>query len=199
MYNLPREQRSVAAIESDKFAEELLEKAIDKGMLDFDYHWGDDRSTATTVACSDSEDESTDPVRIAAVKVRKRKGHVTPQQLSRNWNIGLEAAKRTCDVTTQMAVRDFTHTTGGRRLKPYATLLGYVRRTCKAYTDTLFGRTPSLRGNQCAQVFATDVHTVAVYPMKKKKDAHEALDKFFKDHGVPQQMVPDNAKDQRRV
>ena len=50
--------------------------------------------------------------------VKKRKGFVSPEKLSKNWKIGLEAARRTVEATTQLAVRDFSHTSGGRRLKP---------------------------------------------------------------------------------
>ena len=61
---------------------------------------------------------------LAAVKsVKKRKGFVNAEKLARNWKIGLELARQTVSRTTQRAVRDFTHATGGRRLKPYAWML----------------------------------------------------------------------------
>ena len=59
--------------------------------------------------------------------VKKRKGFIDADKLAKNWKIGKEAARRTLEVTTQRAVRDFTHTTGGRRLKPYTWMLRYPR------------------------------------------------------------------------
>ena len=117
------------------------------------------------------------------------------QQLAKNWKIGLEAAKRTVDATTQLAVRDFTHTTGGRRLKPSHWVLNQARLDCQVYTDTLIARCRSLRGNKVAQVFATFFHFVRVFPMESKRDAHYSLDDFFREVGIPQVLIPDNAKE----
>ena len=133
---------------------------------------------------------------LAAIHTtKKRPGFVDAQQLSKNWGIGLEAAKRTVEATTQLAVRDFTHTTGGRRLKPSHWVLNQKRLDCEVYTDTMFGKCKSLRGNTCAQIFATAFHFAAVFAMESKKNAHLALDDFFKHVGIPQILVPDNAKE----
>ena len=72
----------------------------------------------------------------SATTKKKRPGHVGPEQLAKNWKIGLEAAKRTVDATTQLAVRDFTSTTGTRRLKPHHWLLEQKRLSCPVYNDT---------------------------------------------------------------
>ena len=126
---------------------------------------------------------------------KKRKGFVSPEKLAKNWKIGLEVAKRTVEATTQLAVRDFTHTTGGRRLKPYAWVLKHRRLEAEVFSDTMFGKVKSLRGNTCCQIFATAFHFVRAYPMASKKDAHYALDKFFEQIGVPRCIIPDNAKE----
>ena len=125
--------------------------------------------------------------------VKKRKGFVDADKLTKNWKIGKEAARRTLEVTTQRAVRDFTHTTGGVRLKPYTWMLRHPRLDTKVYTDTMFGKVKSLRGNKCAQVYCTSFQYIKVVPMAKKSEAHFSLDKFFSQVGVPMQMVPDNA------
>ena len=125
--------------------------------------------------------------------VKKRKGFVDADKLTKNWKIGKEAARRTLEATTQRAVRDFTHTTGGVRLKPYTWMLRHPRLDTKVYTDTMFGKVKSLRGNKCAQVYCTSFQYVKVIPMVKKSQAHLSLDKFFNEVGVPMQMVPDNA------
>ena len=54
----------------------------------------------------------------AATTIKKRAGFVDAKQLAKNWRIGTEAAKRTVEATTQLAVGGFSNTTGGRRLKP---------------------------------------------------------------------------------
>jgi hypothetical protein len=51
---------------------------------------------------------------LAFTSTVKRKGFVGPDQLARSWNIGHELAKRTVDATTQLAVRDFMGTQGGK-------------------------------------------------------------------------------------
>jgi hypothetical protein len=111
-----------------------------------------------------------------AVKPKTSKGHVTAKVLAKRWNIGLETAQKTVDSTTQLAVRDFTHTTGGRRLKPYAYQLRYPRLNVEMYTDTLIGRCKSLSGNRYVQVYATPFHWVTVLPMPLKSEAHLTLD-----------------------
>ncbi len=125
----------------------------------------------------------------------KRSGFVTAEKLAKNWSIGLEAARRTVESTTQLAVRDFTHTTGGRRLKPYSWILKQKRLTDDVYTDTMFAKCKSLRGNTCSQMYATPFHWVLARPMKSKGEAHYTLDDLFSKHGIPRAMIPDNAKE----
>ena len=73
----------------------------------------------------------------SATTVRKRPGYVDAQKLAKNWKIGVEAAKKRLQATTHLAVRDhFTHTSGGRMLKPYQWVLKLRRLDCEVYTDT---------------------------------------------------------------
>ena len=39
------------------------------------------------------------------------------------------------------------------------------------------------------QVFGNKTFLVETYPMWKKSDCHEAMDKFVKDYGVPESMI----------
>ena len=133
---------------------------------------------------------------LAAVNtIKKRKGFVSAERLAKNWGITLEVARNTIKATTQMAVRDFSSSAGGRRLKPHSYMLKYRRSMAKAYTDTMFAKTKSLRGNTCAQVYVDETHTIVAIPMKEKKDAHTTLPYYFHHYGVPSAMVPDNAKE----
>jgi Reverse transcriptase (RNA-dependent DNA polymerase) len=146
------------------------------------------------------------PVRVdsdrfeAAIKATEtlpvtKKCKISPADLAKRWHIGVETAQKTLAKTTQLAIRDYTHSTGGRRLKPFAYQLRYRRLNVEMYTDTLIGKTKSLQGNQYAQVFATPFHWVAVIPMEKKSQAHYTLDTLFQKVGVPRVMIPDNAKE----
>ena len=106
----------------------------------------------------------------SATTVRKRPGFVDAHKLAKNWKISADVAKETLEATTQLAVRDFTHTTGGRRLKPYHWVLKLKRLDTDVYTDTMFSSCKSLRGNTCAQIFATDFHFVRAFPMAGKQE-----------------------------
>ena len=177
MSDIPKERRHLAALDCDRYADLLLKElgVKENGMID---------------------DDSKDQAQISATTtVKKKHGFVDAETLAANWKIGKEAAKRTIEATTQLAVRDFTHTSGGRRLKPLHWVLNQPRLQCEVYCDIFMGRCKSLRGNICAQIFATPFHFVRAFPMKHRKLAHESLDEFFQQVGIPQVIIPDNAKE----
>ena len=60
------------------------------------------------------------------------------------------------------------------------------------YTDTLFSKVKSLRGNKCAQVF-TDGRFTAVYPLTTKGHAGDALRDLTNDVGIPDTLIADQA------
>ena len=133
---------------------------------------------------------------LSSVTTRsKRKGFVSPEGLAKNWGIGLETAKMTIAASTQRAVRDFTHTTGGRRLKPYAWVLGMKRISGDVYTDTLIAKCKSIRGNKYCQIYVTPFHFMFARPIKLKEEAHLTLTEFFQEVGIPNRIIPDNAKE----
>jgi hypothetical protein len=125
--------------------------------------------------------------------VSNRRGTVTAAQLSSRWFIGLNAAQRTIDRTTQLGVRDFSLTKGYRQLKHTAHQLMYKQIRALVYTDTMFTKVKSLRQNTCAQVFVTDFHWTCTYPMKTKSEAHLTLERLHKEVGVFNTIIPDNA------
>ena len=61
------------------------------------------------------------------------------------------------------------------------------------FTDTLFSQQPSLQGNKCTEVLATENGWVQVYLLKKKLEAHDALSLLFQHEDVPNVMVIDGA------
>jgi hypothetical protein len=125
----------------------------------------------------------------------KRKGTVTAADLSKRWHIGLQAAQRTIQQTTQRGVRDFTSTGGFRRMKHTAHQLMYRHIRATIYTDTMFSNVKSLKQHTCAQAYVTNFHFTKVYPMRSKSEAHQTLDELHHDVGVFHTIVPDNAKE----
>ena len=124
-----------------------------------------------------------------------KKRSLTAEELASKWFIGIETAKRTIERNTQRGVRDFSNTTGTRRLKHTAYQLKFRHLRSSVYTDTMFTSVKSLRQNTCAQVYITSFHWTKVYPMKAKGDAHMTLDRVFRDVGVFHTIIPDNAKE----
>ena len=66
------------------------------------------------------------------------------------------------------------------------------------YTDMMDGQHESLKGNKYTQVFATDFHFSAVYPMESKGHAGDALKHFIADFGVPDKIICDGSKEQTK-
>jgi hypothetical protein len=113
---------------------------------------------------------------IKAVTSSKQDYAIGPDILARNWGIGLSAAKRTLQATTQSGVRTILNPTLSRRFRINDRQLRYRRIAHEVFTDTLETSVPSWHWQKrYAQVFATSFGWIRVYPMKKKSDAHEGL------------------------
>ena len=54
----------------------------------------------------------------------------------------------------------------------------------------------SIHCDYYCQVFGNKEFFVEEYPIEKKSDCHEALDKFVKDYGAPYSMIWDGAQEQ---
>ena len=129
---------------------------------------------------------------IADIRHR-RKGTIDPMTLSSRWGIGLPMAEKTCEMTTQLGIRDFSDSVGSKRLKHTAYQLKHRRLRADVYTDTLFSDIKSLAQNTCGQIYATNFGWVQFYPMARKKDAHTTLERVFDDFGIFNSVIPDNA------
>ena len=122
---------------------------------------------------------------------------ITPQFLSKIWNIKSDLAARTLDQTTQL------NRTGGdndlsRQFSTNDRMLRYKRINSQFFTDTFFvtAKGKSTRGNTCAQLFVSDKGYVAIYPMKSKGEFKDALHLFCKEVGVPVSLVLDPSGEQ---
>ena len=127
---------------------------------------------------------------------KSRHSSVTPEYLSERWLIGLKQAKDTIRNTTQRILHSALLPLARRyradRMYERPRIRGVV------YTDTMDGQHKSLDGNKFAQVFATNFHFSAVYPMESKGHAGEALKQFITDFGVPDRIICDGSKEQTK-
>jgi hypothetical protein len=136
---------------------------------------------------------------IAQVRSTKRRGAVGHIALANRWGISLEKAKATVKVTTQRGIRNTLHPTLTRRLKTNDRMLRYRRLPCVMYTNTAFchHKYKSPRGSIGCQLFATDFGWSRAFPLRQKKDAHEALSLVFRRDDVPHKIVCDGAKESK--
>ena len=107
----------------------------------------------------------------------------------------METARQTLDKTTQVAVRNFTDSMGGGRLKPIHYQLKYWRLRCEMFVDTYIVKCKSPRDNKVATVYCTPFHWIRFDPTPGKADAHNTLDSLFQTVGIPSALIPDNAKE----
>jgi hypothetical protein len=124
------------------------------------------------------------------------KAGVDAATLAKNWGIGLKAAKRTRLVTTKRGIRGMIHPNFTKRYKTNYRQLRYRCLPVTMYTDTMFSTILSRQNNKAARIFCTNFFFVRVFPLKKEKEAHEALSLLFHRYGVPNVMVMDGAKAQ---
>ena len=145
-------------------------------------------SVNVAMAYRDDVDEAMEK-RKASVLTSDRHSKVGPEELSRKWNIGLEMAKATLEVTMQHGVRTAVHPMS-RRLRVDHLHLHRPRLKGTWYLDTLIAKVKSLLGNKCANVFTNGKYTKVV-PMTSRKEAAESLIDFTDDIGIPETLVTD--------
>ena len=63
-------------------------------------------------------------------------------------------------------------------------------------TETMDARCKSVHGKKYSQIFGNKKFFVEAYPIKRKSDFHEGVDKFFKTNGAPTNLIYDGATEQ---
>ena len=114
-------------------------------------------------------------------------------RLAATWNIGIDAAKHTLEMTTQRGVRSVANPSICCRFCTNDRQLHYRRLKTNIFTDTLFSSVKSSRNHTCAQMFCKDLQWTAVYPMTTKGEAHLGLSKFLSTHGAPDFLIANGA------
>ena len=142
------------------------------------------------------EDIASVKASIASYKASRAKG-VTPETLSKLWNISLPLASDAIEKNTQLK-RYNAENSLSRNFSTNDRMLRYRRIQSCFYTDTMFSlKVKSTRGNKCCQVFVSDRSFVAVYPMKSQEEFEQALHWFCKQVGVPRDLICDSHKSQK--
>ena len=110
---------------------------------------------------------------VSGVNTKKGKAEVTPYDLAKRWNIGLETTKRTLLKTTQRGLRTSLDPLLSQWYSTNDRMLRHRRLPVDLFPDTLEAGIVSHRGNKYAQVYAHRNTWCKAYPMAKKSDAHE--------------------------
>ena len=138
---------------------------------------------------------------VSAVNSVHRKGRVDASKLSQRLNIPYEMAKKTIQATTQLAVRTVQEPSLTRKYSTNDRMLRYPRLATDTFMDTFFSSKksgPSHRGYTSCQVFASEFGHTFVVPMGGKSgiEVAQAIKRYFKEVGVPQHLICDQAKEQ---
>jgi hypothetical protein len=128
---------------------------------------------------------------VSSVISNERHSKVSPEEIARKWNVGLQTAKDTMKATTQRGIRTAVHPMT-RRVRVDHLHLHRQRLRGTWYTDTLLSRVKSKLGNTCANVYTQGKFT-RVIPMTSRKDAGKSLIEFTDDVGIPERLVTDGA------
>ena len=135
-----------------------------------------------------------DQVNISSAYTGKRKGILTPEDLSSRWGIGLDTAAKMLKVTTQRGICTVTNPMLSCQFRTNDRHLQYRRLRTDVFGDTMFSNIMSQRSNKCAQVFTTSFHWSRACPIPRKSSVHEGLLLMFKWDVVPINMIIDGAR-----
>jgi hypothetical protein len=92
---------------------------------------------------------------LFALSTSGKRSALTPEILSRRWGVGLDTAKRTLQVTTQSGIRNVL-APGERKVRQKLDHLAFPNLSGRWYSDTMFSKTQSIRGQLVAQVFTNE-------------------------------------------
>ena len=134
---------------------------------------------------------------LFARSTEENRSVLTPEVLAKRWHIGLDAARRTMRCTTQAGIRDVL-VPAERRTRQKLHHLKFPTVKGRFYTNTMFSKVESTRGNKAAQIFTNGLGLNRSHPMKGKGEASEALMSFINDTGIPQNLVSDGALEESK-
>ena len=116
------------------------------------------------------------------------------EDLSERWGLSLAQAALTLKTTTQNITRSALMPLARRYRADSMFNVRHIHGTMS--TDTMDARCKSVNGDQYSQVFGNKKFFVKAYPIKKKSDASEGLEKFVREYGAPDKLVYDGGAEQ---
>jgi len=149
-----------------------------------------------THLCSISTFLSSNRIYVNELRLGKKIGAISPKELAKKWLITENSAERTLSSTYQEYLRTTDNLT--RRFKTsraharYRNLRGP---RAQMYTDILFSKVISIRGNTCGQVYTNKLNFYRFYGLKQKRDAHTTLKPILELTGIFERLHSDNAKE----
>ena len=111
--------------------------------------------------------------------------------MARKWNVGIQTAKDTLDVTMQHSVRTAVQSMT-RLLRVHHLHLHRPLLRGTWFADTLVSKFKSIRGNKCANIF-TQGKFAKVMPMTARSESGHSLVNCTDDVGIPEHLVTDGA------
>ena len=120
---------------------------------------------------------------------------ISPEILSKRWQISLKKAKQTIKATTQRGTRKH----GDKLVRRLGTQRWRNKRVVPGrwYSDTIYFSVKSItRKEKSAQIFTNGKGFDIVYPIESVKQCHQALVNFIQEHGIPQVLVVDGHRSQ---
>ena len=125
--------------------------------------------------------------RVSSVISNDRHSTVTPEEVTRKWNIGLETAKKTLKVMMQYGICTAVHPmTHHLRVDHLHLHQHHLQGTWFVYT--LLSKVKSKLGNTCANIYTQGKFTQAIL-MISCKDAGRSLIDFTDDVGIPEHLI----------
>ena len=104
---------------------------------------------------------------IMAIESSGKTLALTKEILARSWGCGLESVRSTLKVTTQFHIRNVTHPYDKWYKNTYDHMW-FPTLASKYYSDTMFCKINSVRGNTAAQFFTDRKGDSHVYPLESK-------------------------------
>ena len=119
---------------------------------------------------------------------------ITAEEVADKFNIGIEKAKKTLDVTTQKGICTSLDVTNRFKVQAWRNkrILGG-----KWYSDTMFFPVTSIvRGENCAQVTTNGKGFTHFFSILSKAQAVDSIQNFAEEHGIPEHIVTNGAREE---
>jgi hypothetical protein len=143
-------------------------------------------------------DELEQNVMVCRVKTSRGCRAIDTDALAKKWIISPEIARQMLLQTSHCVFWTMSESSLSRWFSTNDRQMHYKRLSHNIFTDTLEASELSRQQERHAQVFSASNRWIQAFPMKKKSDAHEALDLLFHWDGVLPKMIMDGLKEQTK-